>query len=66
MLLTIAEQKAQAEFLAARERYLAAKTDFIEFRLSAWQLQIVRDQYVAAIASFALACNALPRWECEF
>lgn len=66
MLLSIAEQKAQADFLAARSRYHAAKKDFMEYRLSAWQLQIVRDQYVSAIASFALACNALPKWEFEF
>lgn len=63
MLLTIAEQEAQAEFLAARARYQTAKTDFAEFRLTAWQLQIVRDQYFASIAAFALACNAVPKFE---
>ena len=66
MLLTIAEKKAQAEFLAARGRYQSAKCEFMEYRLSAWELQIVRDQYVAAIAAFALACNALPKWDIGF
>ncbi|MEO7998096.1 MAG: hypothetical protein ABI852_11660 [Gemmatimonadaceae bacterium] len=65
MLQTIAEQEAQAEFLAARGRYQAAKAEFIEHRLTAWQLQIARDQYFAAITAFALACNALPKWEFE-
>lgn len=63
MLLTIEEQQAQAEFLATRERYQAAKKNFSEYRLSAWQLQIVREQYVAAIAAFAIACGAIPKWD---
>lgn len=65
MLLTIAEQEAQAQFLAAHSRYQAAKIEFAECRLTAWQLHIVRDQYFAAIAAFALACNAVPKFEFE-
>lgn len=63
MLLTIEEQQAQAEFLATRERYQSAKREFSQYRLSAWQLQIVRDQYVAAIAAFAVTCGAVPKWD---
>ena len=56
---SIAEQEAQAEFLRARVRYQEAKAEFANAQLDSWQLQIARDQYIAAIEKFALACGVL-------
>jgi len=56
---SLAERDAQAAFLSTRQRYLAAKVEFENAQLSAWQLQITRDQYIEAIEKFALACGVL-------
>ena len=56
---SIAERDAQTAFLSARQRYIAAKVEFDNAGLSAWQLQIARDQYIEAIEKFALACGVL-------
>ncbi len=56
---SIEEREAQAAFLAARQRYHAAKVEVNNAQSGAWQLQIVRDQYIEAIEKFALACGVL-------
>ena len=56
---SIEQREAQTAFLNARARYVAAKIECSNHRLGAWQLQIARDQYIAAIEAFALACGVL-------
>lgn len=53
------EQEAQDKFLGARARYHAAKKDFIHGQVSAWQLHMIRDEYINAIELFAVAVGVL-------